>query len=72
MSNTTPQHLNDAQTTLAVVKRVQALSPDDRDLFLFGLIGRMIVIAPDTLEKDLAEAEALNAEYNTEAANDRS
>jgi hypothetical protein len=71
MSNTT-RSVDDATTaTVHVVKRVQALSPDSRGLFLFGLVGRMIAIAPDTLEKDLVEAELLDAEFNTEATNDR-
>jgi hypothetical protein len=53
-------------------KRVRALSDDARDMLLYALIGRMIVLNPEGLTDDIAEAEELDAEINTEAANDRS
>jgi hypothetical protein len=72
MSNTTPSLPDQIASSMVSAKRVQALSDDARDMLLYALIGRMIVLNPEGLTDDIAEAEELDAEMNTEAANDRS
>jgi hypothetical protein len=71
-TNTTPPSLDDQMAVaMALAKRVQALSPDARDQLLAGLVGRMVVKDVVSLKSEIAGAEALDAEINTEAANDR-
>jgi hypothetical protein len=72
MSNTNPTLPDQIASSMVSAKRVRALSDDARNMLLYALIGRMIVLNPEGLTDDIAEAEELDAEMNTEAANDRS
>jgi hypothetical protein len=72
MSNTNTTPLDEQLlVALAMGKRVQQLSPDARNMLLFGLVGRMIVKDLEALKIEVAGAEELDAEMNTEATNDR-
>lgn len=44
--------------TIATVKRVEHLPPNQRDTLLYALIGRMVVLDPDALVTEIEQAEA--------------